>query len=1162
MWFALFVALVLGPWVWSATKALGVLCILVFLVIWRAELGFLCVAKPRRITPLSSVPLRPLDTGMPESAPEELELLARLITRDFVSSWHEKVVQEEKGTDSETFPTAIASLLGATLHRLVQKTRRIDTTELIMQRIIPILREHMVRYGDAEIAMYGATKSVPSDTGFDELFLATRYNRGQLHSAVGNVASMDTRESERAYLRVTCTRILDACLPQDSRLGRASKTFVREILACAILCPLIQLISEPDWINLLLCRRAAATIEQRERVERLRSALDDGRAFDQLLHRKSASQLSKQHVSPRKLRRRKHRGDRAKKSSKHRSEKFDEFLKQITSTKSMMEARQIRNSIVLQIQKVQKEEDTVTNVGGSMVGDEPATPSYMSMLRHALVVVDEHLAVLSEAQPRSSPLPMPKSPDNFRRATNTELRDILSNPSSLSFFMEYMERRDRAILVYFWVTVNAFKNPLEEADLEKAEQICPAALVAQRRTEHSGTECMEEARSVQETMRILLDHFYDSPLLEVRSKYIATARHFVDQMSAEDVCEEQIYVVRQSALLAQHDVMHIMLENDWEPFAKSNLYFQAEEQLANNSAFEILPNQEMEPELAPGVASSNASTGSCESPTPRSHAMNACRVHLDKDDRIPLRYGFLVGPGDGTRNTDLFSERRPLFGQDPLFGEDDDDSEWISDNSGEPATPRQTDALSINEELNTVPAEQFEGESKQAMPDNEVIEATMRDDRYRSANRRLKELVVMVEKLRKHEAILDTLLKKAELSGTKANQVRLIEASSCSVQRDLRSVLWEMEYVEQIRRESMHVFDGSRGEARVSIHDTEIHLDGDQRPFILYHICVHLPSSSAASSTEGQEWMVSRRYSEFRTLHQNLKRKFRSVWPFESMFPGKKLVGSMNEAFVEQRRAALERYLQAVVALSEVRLNADMREFLSDTGIAEEDSRNMNDLGPTLITRMFDSVAGFADNVDDLVGGFRPPMFDAVVQQLIKGDSQVDIHASAPLVAGVSEDPSRPSYITEPLCDFIIELFQLRHKADWLRRRAIVIILQNLLGSTIETWMRGMMSKFLSETVIYSSLASLRQMLWPDNAHFQLNPPPVRSATERLDTLNLTHATMATLVPAVMDNILGNNRAQIAAQKMVAMVQNQRLNKHVLYTILDELVNDMLREDL
>ena len=55
---------------------------------------------------------------------------------------------------------------------------------------------------------------------------------------------------------------------------------------------------------------------------------------------------------------------------------------------------------------------------------------------------------------------------------------------------------------------------------------------------------------------------------------------------------------------------------------------------------------------------------------------------------------------------------------------------------------------------------------------------------------------------------------------------------------------------------------------------------------------------------------------------------------------------------------------------------------------------------------------------------------------------------------------------------------------------------------------------------------------------------------------------MATLVPAVMDNILGNNRAQIAAQKMVAMVQNQRLNKHVLYTILDELVNDMLREDL
>lgn len=44
------------------------------------------------------------------------------------------------------------------------------------------------------------------------------------------------------------------------------------------------------------------------------------------------------------------------------------------------------------------------------------------------------------------------------------LRDILSNPSSLSYFMEFMDRRNRSLLVQFWLTVETFKNPLEAVD--------------------------------------------------------------------------------------------------------------------------------------------------------------------------------------------------------------------------------------------------------------------------------------------------------------------------------------------------------------------------------------------------------------------------------------------------------------------------------------------------------------------------------------------------------------------------------------------------------------------------------------------------------------------------------------------------------------------------
>lgn len=66
-------------------------------------------------------------------------------------------------------------------------------------------------------------------------------------------------------------------------------------------------------------------------------------------------------------------------------------------------------------------------------------------------------------------------------------------------------------------------------------------------------------------------------------------------------------------------------------------------------------------------------------------------------------------------------------------------------------------------------------------------------------------------------------------------------------------------------------------------------------------------------------------------------------------------------------------------------------------------------------------------------------MFDLVVEQLLRnGDADAD------------ELRRAPSAFTEPLCDFIIRLFDLRHRTDWLRRAAIETMLQTILGGTIE----------------------------------------------------------------------------------------------------------------
>jgi hypothetical protein len=65
--------------------------------------------------------------------------------------------------------------------------------------------------------------------------------------------------------------------------------------------------------------------------------------------------------------------------------------------------------------------------------------------------------------------------------------------------------------------------------------------------------------------------------------------------------------------------------------------------------------------------------------------------------------------------------------------------------------------------------------------------------------------------------------------------------------------------------------------------------------------------------------------------------------------------------------------------------------------------------------------------------------------------STTDLNAAAPMPSPISPTTTQHSLI-EPVCDFFIELFDLNEKSNWLRRQAIIIILQQLLGGTIERY--------------------------------------------------------------------------------------------------------------
>lgn len=53
---------------------------------------------------------------------------------------------------------------------------------------------------------------------------------------------------------------------------------------------------------------------------------------------------------------------------------------------------------------------------------------------------------------------------------------------------------------------------------------------------------------------------------------------------------------------------------------------------------------------------------------------------------------------------------------------------------------------------------------------------------------------------------------------------------------------------------------------------------------------------------------------------------------------------------------------------------------------------------------------------------------------------------------GKSSETEGSTRFTDSLCDLFIEMFELREKNNWLRRQAVVIVLQQLFGGTVERY--------------------------------------------------------------------------------------------------------------
>lgn len=138
---------------------------------------------------------------------------------------------------------------------------------MIVGRILPLVTEHVEAFRVAEYAGIGSEFKSHASTDSNELDLsfAKRYaaetRSGKLHPAVP-MTSVESKGMEEQWLRELLDKLLPIVMPAREIESTAVRIVARELVACAVIVPLVDLFSDPDFWNRLIEQKVSREAKQ------------------------------------------------------------------------------------------------------------------------------------------------------------------------------------------------------------------------------------------------------------------------------------------------------------------------------------------------------------------------------------------------------------------------------------------------------------------------------------------------------------------------------------------------------------------------------------------------------------------------------------------------------------------------------------------------------------------------------------------------------------------------------------------------------------------------------------------------------------------------------------------------------------------------------------
>ena len=495
--------------------------------------------------------------------------------------------------------------------------------------------------------------------------------------------------------------------------------------------------------------------------------------------------------------------------------------------------------------------------------------------------------------------------------------------------MEFMDRRNRSLLVQFWLTVESFKNPLESIESDDSED--------------DDLSTPPQISTAKEDISMIYElYFSGSPthpsLSTISPKHISAIRDFAGETSPTPNTERK---ARKSVMLAQRQVEQA-LEHDFEEFERSELWFRVVEDIGASRATNSTQGQSRMAS-AESYSSSAPSkvTSRPLSPSVPSFNFQSTVLHPHGDQSPPNSGSTLKDPsvqrGVPTTSSSLDVLMSPFSGSElddsraPLFDEPGDAGKASreSESTIEAIQAALSDIIALDREQRNKPylfpssstaslsrgylsVQQFTSSSGEVVggADEDENRGEESSDPMQESfqlpgpgdlqlSHEIIRLGEKISALQVQDAMLDSLIKKAELTGD-VQELKLLQKSKSSLNRELRALSFKKSQFEQQEVANQLVPDRTK----VSIVNSVV---GEENGKSVVRYLVEVQQLSVDGGV-GTGWIVARRYNEFLDMHNKLRERYTAVRNLE--FPGKRLVTALSASFVDLRRAALERYMQ------------------------------------------------------------------------------------------------------------------------------------------------------------------------------------------------------------------------------------------------------------